>query len=195
MVEHNCNINKIDQNKHTAFFFAKQNNHQDLINFLLSKNAIATKDGIVTKNDLQKLKKGKKLTSEHSVLTNTKKKKSLKAKDSQKFAYHLVFHDEDNQQHILSPQDFEEFKGKFPTIGSCILNPELILENDVVLTRLKHDNWRSNARKILDLLWKCKDAKLFHHPVDPVALKIPDYLQVIKRPMDFSTIRRKLNQN
>lgn len=37
-----------------------------------------------------------------------------------------------------------------------------------------------------------KDATPFRFPVDPEALKIPHYLQVIKHPMDFSTIERKL---
>ena len=37
-----------------------------------------------------------------------------------------------------------------------------------------------------------KDAGPFLNPVDPVALGIPHYPQIIKRPMDFSTIERKL---
>jgi bromodomain-containing factor 1 len=37
-----------------------------------------------------------------------------------------------------------------------------------------------------------KDATSFRFPVDPEALKIPYYLQIIEHPMDFSTIERKL---
>ena len=33
----------------------------------------------------------------------------------------------------------------------------------------------------------------FTHPVDPVALNIPTYFQVIKKPMDLSTVRQKLD--
>ncbi|EXJ81745.1 hypothetical protein A1O1_07810 [Capronia coronata CBS 617.96] len=35
----------------------------------------------------------------------------------------------------------------------------------------------------------------FTHPVDPVALNIPTYFQIIKKPMDLGTIRNKLNNN
>ncbi|RMZ91644.1 hypothetical protein DV736_g1119, partial [Chaetothyriales sp. CBS 134916] len=37
--------------------------------------------------------------------------------------------------------------------------------------------------------------QFFTHPVDPVALNIPTYFQVIKKPMDFETIQTKLNNN
>ncbi|KAG4301774.1 hypothetical protein PCK1_001750 [Pneumocystis canis] len=33
----------------------------------------------------------------------------------------------------------------------------------------------------------------FYHPVDPVALNIPDYYKIVKHPMDMSTIQGKLN--
>jgi len=41
-------------------------------------------------------------------------------------------------------------------------------------------------------LKKLKDAQPFLKPVDPVALNIPHYPQIVKNPMDFSTIERKL---
>jgi bromodomain-containing factor 1 len=41
-------------------------------------------------------------------------------------------------------------------------------------------------------LKKLKDAAPFLRPVDPVALNIPHYPQIIQHPMDFSTIDRKL---
>lgn len=41
-------------------------------------------------------------------------------------------------------------------------------------------------------LKKLKDANPFKQPVDPVALGIPHYFQVVKNPMDLQTIERKL---
>jgi bromodomain-containing factor 1 len=48
------------------------------------------------------------------------------------------------------------------------------------------------ALSTIRTLKKMKDATPFRSPVDAEALKIPHYLQIIKHPMDFSTIERKL---
>ncbi|AMD19934.1 HCL217Cp [Eremothecium sinecaudum] len=42
---------------------------------------------------------------------------------------------------------------------------------------------------------RLKDAKPFLQPVDPIKLNIPHYFTQIKRPMDISTIEKKLNVN
>ncbi len=42
-------------------------------------------------------------------------------------------------------------------------------------------------------LCKYKDSEIFLRPVNPMELGIPDYHDIIKRPMDFGTIKRKLN--
>lgn len=44
-------------------------------------------------------------------------------------------------------------------------------------------------------LKKLKDAGPFLRPVDPIALNIPHYTTVIKNPMDFSTVERKLGSS
>ncbi|KAI9090440.1 Bromodomain-containing protein [Phlyctochytrium arcticum] len=48
---------------------------------------------------------------------------------------------------------------------------------------------------VLKSIKRLKDAKPFLQPVDPIALNIPTYLDVIKHPMDISTMERKLKQN
>lgn len=49
------------------------------------------------------------------------------------------------------------------------------------------------CRPILDTLCQHHYASPFILPVDPEALGIPDYFNIIKSPMDFSTIRKKLD--
>jgi bromodomain-containing factor 1 len=54
--------------------------------------------------------------------------------------------------------------------------------------------WRFCLSTIKNLK-KSKDGVVFLHPVDPVALNIPHYPSIIKNPMDFSSIERKLNSS
>ncbi|CAI8050147.1 Bromodomain-containing protein 2 [Geodia barretti] len=41
-------------------------------------------------------------------------------------------------------------------------------------------------------LWRHHYAWPFHKPVDPVALSLPDYFQIVKRPMDMGTVKKNL---
>ncbi|KAI0724347.1 Bromodomain-containing protein [Cerioporus squamosus] len=59
-------------------------------------------------------------------------------------------------------------------------------------TTLSIAQWRFCTSTVRTLK-KMKDAGPFLNPVDPVALGIPHYPSIIKRPMDFSTIERKLS--
>jgi hypothetical protein len=50
-----------------------------------------------------------------------------------------------------------------------------------------------SAKKIIKALRQDLDAPAFAVPVDPVALLIPDYPYIITKPMDLSTVAKKLN--
>ena len=41
----------------------------------------------------------------------------------------------------------------------------------------------------MNVLCRTKDSELFHRPVDPDLLGIPDYFDKIKNPMDLPTIK------
>lgn len=47
--------------------------------------------------------------------------------------------------------------------------------------------------KLIQSLLNNKLSAPFRTPVDPIALGVPDYLNVIKNPMDLSTVRVRLN--
>jgi hypothetical protein len=47
--------------------------------------------------------------------------------------------------------------------------------------------------KVLRKVMANKAANWFHVPVDPVALGIPNYFDIIKTPMDLGTVRKKLD--
>ncbi|XP_063684056.1 bromodomain testis-specific protein-like isoform X3 [Bolinopsis microptera] len=49
--------------------------------------------------------------------------------------------------------------------------------------------------KIVKPLWRNRYCWPFQKPVDPVALNIPDYLTVVKKPMDFGTIKKNIEDH
>ena len=52
--------------------------------------------------------------------------------------------------------------------------------------------WVKAALKTVRAMCKLKAAAPFLHPVDPVALSLPDYPTIIRHPMDLGTIEAKL---
>lgn len=58
-----------------------------------------------------------------------------------------------------------------------------------------YESWDKAAKRMINTLWKHNHAWIFHDPVDPEKLNIPDYHDVIKKPMDFGSIKQRLNSN
>eukprot|EP00543_Licmophora_paradoxa_P005523 CAMPEP_0202442058 /NCGR_PEP_ID=MMETSP1360-20130828/1543_1 /ASSEMBLY_ACC=CAM_ASM_000848 /TAXON_ID=515479 /ORGANISM="Licmophora paradoxa, Strain CCMP2313" /LENGTH=872 /DNA_ID=CAMNT_0049057301 /DNA_START=30 /DNA_END=2648 /DNA_ORIENTATION=- len=50
------------------------------------------------------------------------------------------------------------------------------------------------CKSVVDYLERIKDSSLFMEPVDPVALNIPSYFDIVKRPMDISTLALNLEK-
>ncbi|KAK5958651.1 transcription initiation at TATA-containing promoter protein [Knufia fluminis] len=78
---------------------------------------------------------------------------------------------------IVPPKRNSDFGGARPKKKKYEL--ELRFSDEVLKTISSSKHWAAN--------------QYFTHPVDPVALNIPTYFQVIKKPMDLSTVRQKLD--
>ena len=48
---------------------------------------------------------------------------------------------------------------------------------------------------VIKAVWKHQFGWPFHVPVDTIKLNIPDYHKIIKHPMDFGTIKKRLENN
>lgn len=72
-----------------------------------------------------------------------------------------------------------------------VQGPSLASGGAVDMDRIE-DIWQACFHIIEKELWPHKSAGPFQQPVDPIALGIPDYPNIIKHPMDLRTIYEKL---
>eukprot|EP00934_Nitzschia_sp_Nitz4_P007641 Nitzschia sp. Nitz4//scaffold168_size48592//5476//10477//NITZ4_007045-RA/size48592-snap-gene-0.3-mRNA-1//-1//CDS//3329538306//7631//frame0 len=54
---------------------------------------------------------------------------------------------------------------------------------------------KTKCLEVLKILQSHQHSWVFNSPVDPVELGLPDYFEVIRRPMDLGTIRKRLENN
>lgn len=116
-------------------------------------------------------------------------KKRKREKYEAKISYKLVYTDDFGKSTELTNADFEKFKEKYPQIAEMILKADSMINENIIKENKEKETWEKVAKRILNNVWKLKGAFYFHSPVDPVRLKIDDYFEIIKKPMDFGTIK------
>lgn len=73
--------------------------------------------------------------------------------------------------------------------------PQVALDAEKVKRRKMDRSIKQQCGSILEVLMSHKEGWPFLHPVDPVAFNIPDYFDIITKPMDLGTIKSKLKDN
>lgn len=104
----------------------------------------------------------------------------------------------DGQWEKVSPEEFKKFCEENAEVGKYLQDQSQL--SSLPVSEYPEDmplfeSWEKLASKMLYQLWKVPQSWIFQEPVDPVKLEIPDYLEIIKKPMDFDTIRKRLLQN
>lgn len=61
--------------------------------------------------------------------------------------------------------------------------------------QLSPQKLKTKCLEVLKVIQAHQHGWVFNSPVDPVELGLPDYFEVIKKPMDLGTIRKKLENN
>ena len=94
-------------------------------------------------------------------------------------------------------------KNNYRTKTSSVITPVFDTDKEELIkrrrTRESNLSWRLNTEWGLKCKYRLDNLKNHHcagpflQPVDPVLLGIPDYFTIITKPMDFSTISKKLS--
>lgn len=130
--------------------------------------------------------------------------------------------DDQAMEFLLAEKEYKALQGLLPVGYGLIIegrsrnvHQRRIAERSIKHPKEKRPNERANTKecieveissnnrlegfkkymKIINTLKKSYNARPFLEPVDAVLLGIPNYLEVIKEPMDLSTVEEKLKDN
>ena len=203
LIQKGANVNQVDKKKRTPYSFAEKYNLQNICDLLLNNGANkpiskinAEKRGRKEKKKNLKERYDNENNNEENRINN-ENEELLTSEDFQKPRKCYLVKIENGKKTPLTNEEIKLFKKEHEDIYKYLVDEkerEKLKEN-ADKSLLYFDTWEKQAKKLLNMLWKVKGAYLFHKPVDPIELGIPDYLQIIKNPMDFSTIKKKLSSN
>lgn len=187
LIQKGANLNVVDKKKRSPYSFAEKFNFVKICD-LLSKNG-----AILPPQKADKGPKGRREKKDTKKEVNNEQT----IEEIQKPKNYILVKVIDGKKEPLNEQELEAFKKEHPEIYKLLTSEEerKKLRDSAPDSLLYCDSWEKYAKKLMNQLWKVKEADLFHKPVDPVELSIPDYPEVITNPMDFSTIKKKLNQS
>jgi hypothetical protein len=131
----------------------------------------------------------KKKRDEQQPKRNKKQEKRVKCQ--------LMIVDEYGDKRPASDEEISNFEATHPDIARYWQDASAMaeLESTSVDALEKQRAWDKPAKKLIANLWRATHAWIFHEPVDPKKLHIDDYFQVITKPMDLGTVKRKLTNN
>ena len=201
LVNKGANVNQVDKKKRTPYSYAEKYNLQNICDLLLQNGANKPISKInAEKRGRKERKKLKELLGEENINDENKinhENEEITLEELQKTRKCYLVKIEEDKKIPLTNEEIKIFKKDHEDIYKYLVDEkerEKLKEN-ADKSLLYFESWEKQAKKLINLLWKVKGAYLFHKPVDPIELGIPDYLQVIKNPMDFSTIKKKLSNN
>ena len=203
LIQKGANVNQVDKKKRTPYSFAEKYNFQNICELLLKNGANkpiskinAEKRGRKEKKKNIKQKFDNENNNQENRINN-ENEETLALEDIQKPRKCYLVKIEGDRKIPLTNEEIKIFKKEHEEIYKYLVDEKERekLKDNTEKSLLYFGAWEKQAKKLINMLWKVKGAYLFHKPVDPIELGIPDYFQIIKNPMDFSTIKKKLSNN
>lgn len=171
LIDNGANINHADGKRQTALHWAQKSRKAEMVDYLISRGASPIS------RKTEKKRQG------------TKKKPTNERKEPKKYVLTTFVN---GQWLPLTDEDFARLEKECPEIGKIIKDPTELekleipeIPDDVPI----YDHWEKPAKRIIGNLWKHESAWLFQYPVDVKAWGIEDYYNIVKDPMDFTTIK------
>lgn len=212
-----ADVDFVDKNNQTPIYYAIKNNRVEMVEFLISKNVKLDRLDNSKKTPLMYAKSNQKKQVEEviakhlNVGTETKVKEASqpsavqpasKKQDPKKTnerrqtkKYLLTTLREGGYYEAMTEAEFEDFRQKHPEVAKCFEDSQSLQQlevPDVSDQAPIYDHWEKVATRMLQSLGRNSSAWIFQEPVNYEQLKIPDYPLIVKKPMDFGTIKQKL---
>lgn len=178
LIKSGSDVNKTDKKKLTPYQFAIKHNRAMIAEMLINHGATAQSQD----------KRGRKEKKRKSAEDET-------TKIEDKTKKYVLIRIDGTEKSRLSKPDVEGFLADHENVARLLQEKEYLdkLESEADDKLRYVESWEKLAKKAITSLWRMRESELFHRPVDPIELGIPDYFTIIKEPMDFSTIKKKLN--
>lgn len=187
-IDKGSNLKGEDKKGMTPSHWAKKHNRIEILNLIMENGGVAITD------------KRKPVAAKQSLPAEPKVKENERKVPRRCM---LTVLREGGYYSPMTDAEFEDFKRQNPSLaryfevtedGEDVAQTSQIAVPEVPESAPIFDQWEKAAMRMLVMLLKDQKAYIFENPVDHIALKIPDYPTIVKNPMDFSTIKRKLRE-
>jgi hypothetical protein len=194
LIQKGANVNQVDKKKRTPYSYAEKFNYQNICDLLIQNGANKPISKInAEKRGRKERKKLKELLGEENINDENKinnENEEITLEELQKTRKCYLVKIENDKKIPLTDEEINIFKQEHEEIFKYLIDEkerEKLKEN-VDKSLLFFESWEKQAKKLINLLWKVKGAYLFHKPVDPDELGIPDYPKIIMTCQHFLSI-------
>ncbi len=100
----------------------------------------------------------------------------------------------------ITREEFSELSKEIPDLGQLLDEEDSTFSEKSQVPEIDEStpiyyHWEKAAVRMMAALGRNHYAMFFNEPVNPEKLGIHDYFDIIKRPMDFGTIKEKLKRH